>query len=66
MSKSVFDKTNGNKEKHPFSTLEIGESFPIPEGISTQTMRCNSYQRGISLGRKFKVSHVTRTVERIS
>lgn len=56
----------GNEEKHPFSQLEIGESFPIPVELNIQSMRALAYQRGESLGRKFKVSKVTRTVERIA
>lgn len=55
-----------SNEKYPFSKLEIGESFGIPNGMSVQSIRCLAYQRGETLGRKFKVSKTTRTVERKS
>ena len=60
------EKKKGNEEKHPFSQLEIGDSFEIPSGLKIQSMRCLAYQRGESLGMKFKVSKSTRTVERMA
>lgn len=60
------EKKKGIEEKHPFSTLEIGDSFEIPSGFKIQSMRCLAYQRGESLGMKFKVSKLTRTVERVA
>lgn len=61
---SIFEKEN--KEKHPFSRLKVGESFEIPDGLSVQSMRCLAYQRGETLGMKFKVSKKTKTVERVA
>ena len=60
------EKKKGNEEKHPFSALKIGVSFEIPSGLKIQSMRCLAYQRGESLGMKFKVSKSTRTVERMA
>ena len=64
------EKPQGNKSKggvkevYPFSELQVGQMFRIPDGKSVQSMRCLAYQRGISLKRKFKVS-VDGYVERI-
>lgn len=58
-------KRRGVTETYPFSKLEVGECFEIPEGGSVQAMRCLAYQRGLALGRKFKVS-VEGYVERIA
>ena len=57
-------KKSGAPEKYPFSKLEIGDSFPIPETTTITSMRTIAYQRGVALGRKFKVSVKTRIVER--
>ena len=66
-SKKEEDKKKSNagvKEKYPFSELKVGQLFKIPEGKSVQSMRCLAYQRGVTLGKKFKVSvdgYVERT-----
>ena len=59
-------KKVGAPEKHPFSKLEVGESFNYSPDISVFTMRASAYQRGERLGCKFKVDAKTNTVERIS
>ena len=65
MEEFKLGSRSGRKEKYPFSQLELGESFPIPSGMTAQAMRCLAYQRGETMGRKFKVSKVSGTVERI-
>lgn len=57
-------KKRGVSEKYPFSKLDIGQGFKIPDGANIQSMRCSAYQRGKALGRKFAVSvdgYVKRT-----
>ena len=66
--KSVFNTIHEksiSSEKYPFSTLKIGESFSLPNSRVVQSIRSLAYQRGETLGRKFRVSALTLTVTRI-
>ena len=71
MSYFDFDETKqkskgGVAEKYPFSKLEVGQSFQWGDETNVFNMRASAYQRGVKLGRKFKVSAKTRTVERVA
>ena len=58
-------KKRGVNEKYPFSKLEVGQGFKIPNDANIQSFRCLAYQRGKALGFKFSVS-VNGYVERIA
>lgn len=65
---SVFESNGakrGVKEKYPFSTLNIGDSFAWGDETNIFNMRASAYQRGIKLGRKFLVCNKTKTVKRV-
>lgn len=56
---------SGRPEMYPFSKLEVGQGFKIPEGKNVESMRVLASTRGRSLGRKFSVS-VSGYVERVA
>ena len=58
-------KKAGVKEKYPFSKLKVGQMFRFDPSMNINTMRCNAYQRGESLGYKFAVDGVDCTVTRV-
>lgn len=58
-------KKKGKPEKYPFSTLEVGESFEIPDGTRIQSLRALAYQRGVNSNKVFSVSKLKMKVERI-
>lgn len=46
----------GPTPKYPWRTLQIGESFFVHENVANQhAVRCNAYQSGQRLGRRFSV-----------
>ena len=55
---------SGVAEKYPFSKLDIGQGFKIPDGKKVSSMRVLASARGKTLGRKFSVS-ATGYVERV-
>lgn len=57
-------RKRGVGEKYPFSKLEVGQGFKIPNDSNVQSFRCLAYQRGKALGWKFSVS-VNGYVERV-
>lgn len=59
------EKKVGRSEKYPFSKLEIGQGFKLPDDKKISSMRVLASNRGKSLGRKFSVS-VNGYVERIA
>ena len=56
---------SGVSEKYPFSKLEVGQGFKIPDDKKVSSMRVLASSRGIALGRKFSVS-VLGYIERIA
>jgi len=46
----------GPKPKYPWRTLEVGQSFQVNHLDATRhSLRCNAYQSGLRLNRKFSV-----------